>query len=637
MAGGLPSPRAPPPSPPLSQPPLTSSTPTVFLNMQPLSGPNSRAWTNLFEPADSSSSSPSNLNLSFYPSEPAIIPFSGDNLTKGADDWKLCLVGYSVGKRPFYEALLAAVKKTWDLKGSLQLLSLSDGFFLFRFSCAEDFDMIWSRGVWFILGRPFILQKWHPKFKPTRENLTSLPIWIKIHDLPLACWNSEGISRIASKVGIPLAADSLTSSRTRLTYARVCVLVDCEATYPDEIMVSLDGDLVKLKVQYEWRPIPCTHCKSLIHLSNMCPSRPDEQHTQTDKPPFQSTRGRSVSRKPRARIPNGNVPSSTQAPTQTRPNVTAPNINPSPLPYAIELPLHYQPHSPTHKNHEPAAYAAQEVIKPPDNNSPLVDKVLPNLNSPTEESSSSTCEAPVPVDIPKPGITSPNKFELLQSQDEFMILDGFNTLSEAAKTDKPKGTMAIPIYEESKYCLLWDNSELGHFGSYVKAFHDNIPTSNWANHLWFKGCSLRYSAFAWFCLIGGLKTAEALKTRNIYIDSICPLCRLDSESSRHLFFECQFSFNIILKLIPQANSLLLRPNAHQFFDWLDDLNCNADMLRLHKLITCCSIYLIWKERNDRRYGGNSNCWITVYKAIQKSVCAKVFKWKNGIELLDQMR
>ncbi|KAL0920558.1 hypothetical protein M5K25_009701 [Dendrobium thyrsiflorum] len=166
---------------------------------------------------------------------------------------------------------------------------------------------------------------------------------------------------------------------------------------------------------------------------------------------------------------------------------------------------------------------------------------------------------------------------------------------------------AIPIYEESKYCLLWDNTELGCFGSYVKVFHDNIPTSNWANHLWFKGCSLRYSAFAWFCLIGDLKTAEALKTRNIYIDSICPLCRLDSESSRHLFFECQYSFNIILKLIPQANSLLLRPNAPQFFDWLDDLNCNADMLHLHKLITCCSIYLIWKERNDRRYGGNSKC------------------------------
>ncbi|KAI0522403.1 hypothetical protein KFK09_004782 [Dendrobium nobile] len=132
-------------------------------------------------------------------------------------------------------------------------------FFLLRFSCNEDFDMVWSRGVWFLLGKSFVLQKWHPKFKPKKEDFLTVAIWVKIHDLPLACWNSEGISRIASKIGVPIAADNLTEQKTRLTFARICVLVDCNSTYPEEIKVSLDGDVVSLKVQYEWRPFPCAH------------------------------------------------------------------------------------------------------------------------------------------------------------------------------------------------------------------------------------------------------------------------------------------------------------------------------------------------------------------------------------------
>ncbi|XP_020697335.2 uncharacterized protein LOC110110279 [Dendrobium catenatum] len=256
-----------------------------------------KSWNKVFE---SDNSSQKSLKFSHFPSEPDIIPFYGEKLSNGGEYWKLCLVSYSIERRPYYEALLGAIKRTWSLKGSVQLLSLNDGFFLLRFSCVEDFDMVWSRGVWFLLGKPFVLQKWHPKFVPKRVDFATVPIWVKIHDLPLACWNSEGISRIASKIGILVAADNLTEMKTRLTYARVCVLVDCNALYPKEIKVSLDGDVVTLKVQYEWRPFPCEHCKSLMHLSSACPSKPNLDSNPQNKE-LPSNRGRSHSRKPRFR------------------------------------------------------------------------------------------------------------------------------------------------------------------------------------------------------------------------------------------------------------------------------------------------------------------------------------------------
>ncbi|XP_020678706.2 uncharacterized protein LOC110096898 [Dendrobium catenatum] len=226
--------------------------------------------------------------------------------------------------------------------------------------------MAWSRGVWFLLGKPFVLQKWHPKFKPIKEEFSSVLIWVKIHDLPLACWNSEGISRIVSKIGIPVAADKLTEQMTRLTYARVCVLVDNLASYPEEIQVSLDGDVVTLRVQYEWRPNPCDHCKSLMHFSSSCPIVPK---VNSEERPKESSDLRGQ-------------------------------------------PMTYQPHSPTAKNNP------QLDVNPMGDVPPIEDAIvsgIPNLNSPQETiSSSSTSQN---FNQPK-DILSPNKFDALNSIEE---------------------------------------------------------------------------------------------------------------------------------------------------------------------------------------------------------------------------
>ncbi|XP_020689173.1 uncharacterized protein LOC110104414 [Dendrobium catenatum] len=294
--------------------------------------------------------------------------------------------------------------------------------------------MAWSRGVWFLLGRPFVLQKWHPKFKPIKEEFSSVPIWVKIHDLPLACWNSEGISRIASKIGIPVAADKLTEQKTRLTFARVCVLVDNQANYPDEIKVSLDGDIVALKVQYEWHPIPCEHCKSLMHASFICPKIPKMPSEAQDRANT-GRRGRSFSRKPHSqhssRNPNSSRPPvinpqpepqlncNNSKPTPQKPNTEHINTTalssskPAVIMNAIGQAMHFQPHSPTSQKVPPKS----AVDGLPESDPPLSEDAvvsgIPNLNSPHETISSSS----VSKIIPSKDIISPNKFDIPNSEE----------------------------------------------------------------------------------------------------------------------------------------------------------------------------------------------------------------------------
>ncbi|KAI0508116.1 hypothetical protein KFK09_014250 [Dendrobium nobile] len=302
--------------------------------------------------------------------------------------------------------------------------------------------MAWSRGVWFLLGKPFVLQKWHPKFKPKKEDFSSVLIWVKIHDLPLACWNSEGISRIASKIGVPIAADNLTEQKTRLTFARICVLVDCNATYPDEIRVSLDGDVVSLAVQYEWRPYPCEHCKSLMHFSSTCPSKPSvDTVVMVGKATEENiNRGRSFSRNHRSRK-QSNSHKNSRPPVSNLVAPTSLNINQesslnklggdnsmdlnSDLVFAkhpsqIGKNLHYQPNSPKPQNTAPPILVPSQI--------PLLTEFqytedaivtnIPNLNSPNDVASSSNSVLNNKSSPKQKYFISPNKFDALNIEEE---------------------------------------------------------------------------------------------------------------------------------------------------------------------------------------------------------------------------
>ncbi|PKU87687.1 RNA exonuclease 1 [Dendrobium catenatum] len=160
--------------------------------------------------------------------------------------------------------------------------------------------MAWSGGPWFFFGKPFILQKWSPDFIPRREDFATIPLWIKIKNLPLSCWTPEGISKIASCVGIPLAVDALTAAKTRLTFARVCVQVSCSNPLPDEIFIYVDGKITPLSVLYDWNPSPCSFCGSIYHSPEQCSKNPNPQ-----PPPAQTQRARgcSSSRKPKKSQP----------------------------------------------------------------------------------------------------------------------------------------------------------------------------------------------------------------------------------------------------------------------------------------------------------------------------------------------
>ncbi|PKU81270.1 hypothetical protein MA16_Dca015299 [Dendrobium catenatum] len=130
---------------------------------------------------------------------------------------------------------------------------------------------------------------------------------------------------------------------------------------------------------------------------------------------------------------------------------------------------------------------------------------------------------------------------------------------------------------------------------------------------------------------GGLKMADSLTMRGIQVDKICALCHCFDETTTHLFFECDYSFSILSILMRNLGFLLLRPNILQIFEYIEDTH-HMDK-NFYFLLICCAVYYIWRERNDRKFGGNSVSCTTLTHNIKTVVLLKFLKWKNAENLL----
>ncbi|PKU78251.1 Putative ribonuclease H protein [Dendrobium catenatum] len=192
---------------------------------------------------------------------------------------------------------------------------------------------------------------------------------------------------------------------------------------------------------------------------------------------------------------------------------------------------------------------------------------------------------------------------------------------------------SIPLQDPSSTTLAWKKFDKPTFKTFRLLYFDNVQEVAWAKFVWHKRAALRYSAYAWLLFKNGLKTADVLAKRNIFITSTCPLCRTGIESYAHLFFSCEFSFGVLSSLLPILNGFLFRPTTLQLFEFLEEIGTfNAVEKKFCYLVICCVIYFLWRERNDRRFSSSQRNLFEVGKQVAMAISSKVSHWKAKDEL-----
>ncbi|XP_020692832.1 uncharacterized protein LOC110107035, partial [Dendrobium catenatum] len=130
----------------------------------------------------------------------------------------------------------------------------------------------------------------------------------------------------------------------------------------------------------------------------------------------------------------------------------------------------------------------------------------------------------------------------------------------------------IPIESGQSNYITLDGKSNATYKDFYMEFFVNDDSVNWSNLIWHKKHSPRYSIYTWMALLDRLKTADVLIQKGIYIaNPTCSFCHNNTETITHLFFESEYSFKVLVRLIPKLQDFLLRSNVSQAIEFIGGL------------------------------------------------------------------
>jgi hypothetical protein len=180
------------------------------------------------------------------------------------------LVGQFMGLWPSTKTTDDWIQRNWrpNLEHGVTCYPVGRGFFVFEFISEEDRDLIFRNGPYFMGTQGLYLNKWTPDFDPLVDQPKEVPVWVRLPNLPMHCWDFESLQRIGNRVGRFI---DRADNKGQYTCARICVEVDLEAGLPEAIKLTVGTWTHFQKLDYEHLPFKCRNCQEHGHFQRHCP------------------------------------------------------------------------------------------------------------------------------------------------------------------------------------------------------------------------------------------------------------------------------------------------------------------------------------------------------------------------------
>ncbi|GKA18156.1 zinc knuckle CX2CX4HX4C containing protein [Tanacetum coccineum] len=82
-------------------------------------------------------------------------------------------------------------RNSWTKHRLKRIMMNSKCFFFFKFDSRSGLEAILEGGPWSIHKSPIILKKWSMDTRLPKEEFTRIPIWVKLHDVPIQVFKED--------------------------------------------------------------------------------------------------------------------------------------------------------------------------------------------------------------------------------------------------------------------------------------------------------------------------------------------------------------------------------------------------------------------------------------------------------------
>jgi hypothetical protein len=142
------------------------------------------------------------------------------------------------------------------------------GFFIFEFISKEDRDLIFRSRPYFMGTQGLYLNRWTPDFDPSVDVPKEVPVWVRLPNLPVHCWNYQSLQKIGNGLGRFI---DKADNKAQYSCARICVEVDLEAGLPEAVKLTVGSWYHYQKFDYEQLSFKCKNCHEHGHFQRNCP------------------------------------------------------------------------------------------------------------------------------------------------------------------------------------------------------------------------------------------------------------------------------------------------------------------------------------------------------------------------------
>ncbi|GJR79513.1 zinc knuckle CX2CX4HX4C containing protein [Tanacetum coccineum] len=93
------------------------------------------------------------------------------------------------------------LRNNWAKQWLKRIMMNFKGFFFFKFDSRAGLEAVLEGGLWLIRKSLIILKKWSMDTRLLKEELTPIPIWVKLHDVSIQVFEEDGINPNCTLIG----------------------------------------------------------------------------------------------------------------------------------------------------------------------------------------------------------------------------------------------------------------------------------------------------------------------------------------------------------------------------------------------------------------------------------------------------